>query len=201
LAASCASFEEWRGSTRLFQSENKAPQRKDNVVSLMPHLQARRQWSSMSFGDHLDDILKDGGPGRLRTLRTCKPEEVRKIDPHVLEHVLLHLVQRRLPFLQIVTSRGLMQSHYGTLDFANVEDGLLFLHSGHSMMVLDLDAIAHVYSVMRCDAGVDVPMLEIYDTMDRCIAVLACDVDEQRTPLNQWRDIITSLPSALNVIV
>ncbi|MEN0041687.1 MAG: hypothetical protein AAF764_10185 [Pseudomonadota bacterium] len=118
-----------------------------------------------------------------------------------MEHVLLHLVQRRLPFLQIVTSKGMMQSHYGTLDFANVEDGLLFLHSGQSMMVLDLDAIAHVYSVMRCDAGVDVPMLEVYDTMNRCIAVFACDVDEQRTPLKQWCDIMTSLPLAMNVSV
>ncbi|MEM9734278.1 MAG: hypothetical protein AAF903_12460 [Pseudomonadota bacterium] len=194
LAASCASFHEWKGAPRLLETENRTASGQNNVVPLRPYLKMRNSWADMGLSDHLDHIIGDGGFQRAKSLRHLSACKARQTKPAVIAHVFKYFIQNDISFTRIVPRCGLLQAHCGRLDYMEMEEQLLFLYSSHATMVVDLGELDQLWITRHKTTAQPQLMLELYDKGGQCLAALCCDAERPEYEQVNWSLLVNSLP-------
>lgn len=166
----------------------------DNIVSLTAYRQARKPWHERSRPDHFDDFLDDGGIRRCQLLASMRDSSVMPVLKDVLPWFLEYLVQYRYPFTRIVPQAGILQASTGSIDYLSIEDGLIFIYSGESIMVMDLSAVWNVWAVDYMQAGKSALALELYDDTGTCMAVLTGVHNAGNQTDIMWNRLVSSLP-------
>lgn len=184
----------WKGSIAFLAEENGAQDPSQGVISLAPYLTARDRWTTMTLANHLDQIIADGGPSRLRTLQQVKDRTAWQIETQVLWPFLHHLARIGHEFTRIVPQPTLLQASAGSLDGFRNQDGLLFLSAGASTTVVDLSAVHQCWAVTYHTGYNPLLAIEIYDAANRCLAAFLVDQQASHEVRVSWHRLVCSLP-------
>lgn len=194
LASACSIAATWDGPVAFLGNENRRSSCADNVISLLPYLEARQNWHGRTLEDHLDEVICDGGRTRLRTLRQLPNNSAWEIDRPVLPAFLNHLANQKVDCTRIVPQPTLLQASCGPLDSLRLRQNLALLYSGDAIMAIDLSSIAQCWAVVYGDAGDPVIALELYDRDDMCVALLLTEQSADQAARLKWHGMILALP-------
>ncbi|MEM8541460.1 MAG: ChuX/HutX family heme-like substrate-binding protein [Pseudomonadota bacterium] len=189
------SLPSWTGSATFIEAENRNARNSSNVIELAPFLNTHNKWASMSLEDHLDDIIKDGGQQRSKSMQHIGIEYARPINPKVVPHFLVHLARIKLPFTRIVIQRSIAQLHSGAIDDLNAFDQMMFVHAGKSLLVLDIPTIHSCWAVSYKRYKTKIESLEFYAEDGACVGVIFSDCEGQPCQTKHWNDLVYSLPT------
>ncbi len=171
-------------------------ERAPSLPSLPIIRQARALWWEAEPHRHLDDLLIDGGRARAHCLPHLGAEAARRVDPLVLDHLLVHLARRGTAFQRAAVRPGAAQLHAGPLEAVAPEGGLLRLKAGASLMALDLEKLAACW-LTRCGQGwARSSALELYDAEGFCFALFRPHPEADLVLRLEWERLLASLPEA-----
>ncbi|MFE3837392.1 hypothetical protein [Pseudogemmobacter sonorensis] len=164
------------------------------VPSLPAIRQARAGWWKTAPHQHLDALMADGGPRRAHCLPHLGGGAARRVDPRGLRAFAGHLARMALPFSRAVPRPGCLQTHAGPVELLSPEGTLLLLHSGPSLMALELSAVAACWRTRWADGGGCRTMLELYDAGGMCLALLGPDTAGCTAGRRAWERLAETLP-------
>ncbi|MEM1430558.1 MAG: hypothetical protein AAGG09_13975 [Pseudomonadota bacterium] len=161
----------------------------EGVVPLTAIRTARRVWDSADTGEHLNDLLADGGKTRRRCLPHIGTGKAWRCDESVLPSFLEYLCERSIPLMRSVPGHGLLQAQSGALEDVARAGSLLMAACPNGVLTLDMARIDTAWVVV---AGRDW-QIELYDGAGQALAVLGADPWTDR---RHWQSLLASLPPA-----
>ena len=162
----------------------------DNIVSLSSVRCARAIWDSYDTGQHLNDILADGGKTRRKALPYISKNKAWPVLVKVLKNFITHLHNSLISYAQNVSANGLIQSMIAKGGTLRLLDKILMIQNEHHSFALDL---VQVDSVWVTAIG-PFHQLEIYAADGRAIAVFGAD---PKGCIRHWNALLCSLPLAV----
>lgn len=144
-------------------------------------------WNDTDQIDHLDSLTAE----RYRVLPFTG---ARKIDPRVLTHLLVYLVEQQVEFTVAVPGGGCLQLHRGSAAMADTSGPAVALVFGAARYALDPVQVAECWvSTLHGPSG-PTAAIEIYDHSRQCVTVLTLTGSVCGDTYDAWQAITASLP-------
>jgi putative hemin transport protein len=184
------------GSHRAYftpQSDTLAVQALQLAPTRQPEPAAPVDWSTLSWRSadqltHLDAL----SPERYQVLPFTG---ARKVEPHVVPHLLEHLAKTGLPFTVAVPGGGCVQLHRGRAAMAERTGTQTSVVFGAARYALDGRFVAEAWVTQANGTTGLTSSVELYDASRRCITVLT-ETGPMCSHVHQaWEDIAASLPA------
>lgn len=144
-------------------------------------------WNDTDQIDHLDSLTAE----RYRVLPFTG---ARKIEPRVLTHLLVYLVEQHVEFTVAVPGGGCVQLHRGCAAMADTSGPAVALVFGAARYALDPVQVAECWvSTLHGPSG-PTAAIEIYDHSRHCVTVLTLTGSVSSPTYDAWQAITASLP-------
>ncbi len=144
-------------------------------------------WNHTDQIDHLDSLSDE----RYRVLPFTG---ARKIDPRVLPHLLVYLVEQHVEYTVAVPGGGCVQLHRGRAALADTSGPAVAVIFGAARYALDPVQVGECWVSTLHGAAGPTAAIEIYDRSRRCITVLTLTGSVCGHTYDAWQAIATSLP-------
>lgn len=144
-------------------------------------------WNDTDQIDHLDSL----SPGRYRVLPFTG---ARRIDPRVLPHLLVYLVEQNIEYTVAVPGGGCVQLHRGRAAMADTAGPAVAVIFGAARYALDPAQIGECWVTSLHGASGPTAAIEIYDHQRRCVTVLTQTGSVCGHTYADWQSIAASLP-------
>ena len=161
----------------------------NNIVSLSAVRCARATWDGYDTGQHLNNILADGGKSRSKILPHIGKNKAWPVLVKALKFFMIHLHNSLISYSQNVSGNGLIQSMIVKGGTLRILDKILMIQNQHHSFAIDL---VQVDSVWVTAIG-PFHQLEIYAADGRAIAVFGADT---KCGIRHWNALLCSLPLA-----
>lgn len=145
-------------------------------------------WNDTDQIDHLDSL----SPERYRVLPFTG---ARKIDPRVLPHLLVYLVEQNVEYTVAVPGGGCVQLHRGRAAMADTSGPAVAVIFGAARYALDPVQVGECWVTSLHGAAGPTAAIEIYDHSRRCVTMLTLTGSVCGHTYDDWQAIAKSLPS------
>ena len=147
-------------------------------------------WDCHGARWHLEQIQKDQGRARLRTLPLIASERAKRICVDALYPWLCAAHREGLPYARILPQGKWLQCDSSEISKVTIEGGFIAIVSTLGATLFDVTNITQCWRTEFLDRGTPVSLLELYSQCGECIAVLAPFRDYLLAP---WLDQTASL--------
>lgn len=144
-------------------------------------------WNDTDQIDHLDSL----SPERYRVLPFSG---ARKIDPRVLPHLLVYLVEQNVEYTVAVPGGGCVQLHRGRAAMADTSGSAVAVIFGAARYALDPVQVGECWVTSLHGAAGPTAAIEIYDHSRRCVTMLTLTGSVCGHTYDDWQAIAESLP-------
>lgn len=144
-------------------------------------------WNDTDQIDHLDSL----SPERYRVLPFTG---ARKIDPRVLPHLLVYLVEQNVEYTVAVPGGGCVQLHRGRAAMADTSGPAVAVIFGAARYALDPVQVGECWVTSLHGAAGPTAAIEIYDHSRRCVTMLTLTGSVCGHTYDDWQAIASSLP-------
>lgn len=145
-------------------------------------------WNDTDQIDHLDSLSAE----RYRVLPFTG---ARRIDPRVLPHLLVYLVEQNVEYTVAVPGGGCVQLHRGRAAMADTSGPAVAVIFGVARYALDPVQVGECWVSSLHGAAGPTAAIEIYDHSRRCVTMLTLTGSVGGHTYDDWQAIAQSLPS------
>ncbi|KRD14324.1 hypothetical protein ASE48_04730 [Mycobacterium sp. Root265] len=144
-------------------------------------------WNDTDQIDHLDSLTSE----RYRVLPFTG---ARKVDPRVLPHLLVYLVEQDVEYTVAVPGGGCVQLHRGRAAMADTSGPAVAVIFGAARYALDPAQVGECWVTSLHGAAGPTAAIEMYDHSRRCVTMLTLTGSVCGRAHDDWQAIARSLP-------
>lgn len=144
-------------------------------------------WNDTDQIDHLDSLT-------MQRYQVLPFTGARKIDPRVLPHLLVYLVEQNVEYTVAVPGGGCVQLHRGRAAMADTSGPAVAVIFGAARYALDPVRVGECWVTSLHGAAGPTAAIEMYDHDRRCVTVLTLTGSVCGHTHDDWQAIAKSLP-------
>lgn len=150
-------------------------------------------WAQLKSTHDFYPMIRDHQVARLQSIQLGEEEFTREVSNDSTAKILNLAVDREVPIMVFVGSRGVVQIHSGEIENVKPREPWLNIMDPEFNLHLREDAIAHSWIVEKPTEDGIVTSLEVFDEDENLIANFFGERKPGIPELESWREILNEL--------